>query len=193
MGWGAEQIALAVVGALFFVLVVASLHPRVALSLASRIVLATATGVYVTAALVFSRLESPWYAALLWLVPLSVVVFVTRDVVNHRELRGLAVFPLQPREPSTHSESTRQAAVDTAQPDLGAEARSRIDRAMDPAASSAELAELAYRFPEARRAVASHAATPANVLSWLASHGDDAVVAAIASRQGFGNTTAIEG
>lgn len=193
MGWGAEQIALAVVGALFFVLVVASLHPRVALSLASRIVLATATGVYVTAAIVFSRLESPWYAALLWLVPLSVVVFVTRDVVIYRELRGLPVFPLQPREPSTRRESTRQVAVDIAQPDLGAEARSRIDRAMNPAASSAELAELAYRFPESRRAVASHAATSANVLSWLASHGDDAVVAAIASRQGSGNTTAIKG
>ncbi len=193
MEWGAEQIALAVVGALFSILMVASLHPRVALSLASRIVLATATGVYVTAALAFSRLESPWYAPLLWLVPLSVVVFVTRDVVIHRELRGLPVFPLRPREPFTRRESTRQVAVDIAQPDLGAEARSRIDRAMNPAASSAELEELAYRFPEARRAVASHAATPANVLSWLASHGDDEVVAAIASRQGSGNTTAIEG
>ncbi|HZJ40210.1 MAG TPA: hypothetical protein VFD20_04595 [Demequina sp.] len=178
---------------MFFVLVVASLHPRVALSLASRIVLASAMGVYVTAALAFSRLESTWYARLLWLVPLSVVVFVTRDVVIQRELRGLPVFPLRPRDQSTRRESTRQVAVDSTQPDVGAEARSRIDRAMNPAASSAELEELAYRFPEARRAVASHAATPANVLSWLASHGDDAVVAAIASRQGSGNTTAIEG
>ncbi len=193
MGWGAEQIALAVVGALFFFLVVASLHPKVTLSLASRIVLVTATAVYVTAALAFSRLESPWYAPLLWLVPLTVVVVVTRDVVIHRELRGLPVFPLQPRDTATHRESARQVAVDGARPERGEEARSRIDRAMNPATSSAELEELAYRFPEARRAVASHAATPANVLSWLASHGDDEVVAAIASRQGSGHTTAFEG
>jgi hypothetical protein len=192
MEWGAEQIALAVVGALFFFLVVFSLHPRVALSLASRIVLATATGVYVTAALEFSRLESPWHAPLLAIVPLSVVVVVTRDVVNYRELRGLPVFPFQPRDLSTPRESARQVKVDIAQPELGDEVRSRIDRAQNPAASSAELEELAYRFPEARRAVASHAATPASVLSWLASHGDDAVVAAIAMRQGSGNTAALE-
>ena len=182
MEWGAEQIALAVVGALFFLGVVVSLHPRLTMSLTSRIVLAAAAAVYVTAALAFNRLESPLYAPLLWLVPLSVVVVVTRDVVIHRELRGLPVFPLPARDPSTRRESARPVAMATAQPELGDEARSPIDRAMDPGASSAELEELAYRFPEARRAVASHAATPANVLSWLASHGDDAVVAAIGAR-----------
>jgi len=192
MEWGAEQIALAVVGALFFFGVVGSLHPGFPLSLISRIVLAAATGVYVTAAVEFSRLDSSMYAPLLWLVPLSVVVVVTRDIVIHRELRGLPIFPLQSRDPSTHPESARPVAMATAQPELGVEARTRLDRALDPAATSAELEELAYMLPEARRAVASHAATPANVLSWLAVHGDDAVVAAIAARQVSGNTTAIE-
>ncbi len=63
---------------------------------------------------------------------------------------------------------------------------------MDPAASPAELEELAYRFPDARRAVASHPGTSANVLRWLASYGDATVVAAIASRQGSGDTSAVE-
>lgn len=192
MEWGAEQIALAVVGALFFLGVLASRHPSFTLSLTSRIVLAVAAGVYVGAALAFSRLESPLFAALLLLVPLSVVVVVIRDVVIHRESRGLPVFPLRPRDPSTHGELARPVAKATVQPEPGEEARSRIDHAIDPAASSAELEDLAYRVPEARRAVASHAATPASVLSWLAAHGDDAVVAAIAARQGSGDTTAIE-
>ncbi len=42
MEWGAEQIALAIAGALFLFGVVASLHPRLALSLTSRVVLSAA-------------------------------------------------------------------------------------------------------------------------------------------------------
>jgi hypothetical protein len=68
---------------------------------------------------------------------------------------------------------------------------SRVALAIDPAASSTELEELAYTSPETRPAVAAHAATPASVLSWLAVNGDDAVVAAIAARQESGDATGI--
>ncbi len=186
MGWGAEQIALAVVGALFLLGVAASLHPPFAVSPTSRIVLAAAAGAYVAAAIAVSSVEP----ALWWLVSLSVAVAVTRDVVSHRHLHGVHLLPLRRRVFSTHRDAPGPIA--TAQPEPSAEVRSRIDRATDPATSSAELEEIAYTVPEARRAVASHAATPASVLSWLASYGDDTVVAAIVARQKSADTTAFE-
>ncbi|MBC7299292.1 MAG: hypothetical protein H5T82_10425 [Demequina sp.] len=188
MEWGAEQIALAIAGALFLLGVVASLHPRLTLSLSSRIVLSSAAGAYLAAAIAFSRIESPLYAPLLWLVPLSVAVVVARDIVSHWGVYVLHGLPILRRDASSDLEPSGPAAA-AAQAGVGDETRAGIDRAMDPAASSAELEELAYTLPEARRAVAAHAATPASVLSWLAAHGDDAVVAAIAARQGPGEAT----
>lgn len=192
MEWGAEQFALAIVGALFLFGVVASLHPKVSLSLSSRIVLSSAAGAYLAAAVALSRIDSPWYAPLMWLVPLSVAVVVSRDVASHRGVQGLRGFPMRRRDASADREPSALAVAAAARANVRDETCVRIDRAMDPSASSAELEELAYTLPEARRAVAAHAATPANVLSWLAAHGDDAVVAQIAARQPPGDATAFE-
>ncbi len=174
MEWGAEQIALAVAGALFLVGLVASLHPRLVLSLATRIVLSAAAGAYVAAAITLSRFDSPMYGPLVWFASIAAAVVVTRDALGYR------VHVLRWRGISASQDLPHQIAQDDV--DLGDDSRARIDRAMDPAASSAELEELAYTLPEARRAVAAHASTPASVLSWLASQGDDAVAAAIAER-----------
>ncbi len=179
MEWGAEQIALAIAGALFLCGVVASVHPRLALSLTTRVVLSVAAGAYAAAATGYGWPASSAFGSLLWLVPLAVAVAVTRDMVDRRELRGVHVFPT--RNGHLVARVTPPTAADAPSREVS-DVSSQAQRAIDPATSSAELEELAYTHPEARCAVASHAATSANVLSWLARHGDDAVIEAIATR-----------
>jgi len=182
MEWGAEQIALAIAGALFLLAVVATLHPRLALSLSSRIVLSAAAGVYVAAAMGFDHIESSAVMPLLWIVPLSVAVVVTRDVVSTQELRGVHIFR------GRHTRITRDHDAGGPADALGAPGPTGSDldlvaRAVSPTTSSAELEQLAYTHPDARLAIALRADTPSSVLSWLASQGDAAVADAIAARQ----------
>lgn len=189
MEWGAAQIALAIAGALFLCSVVASAHPRLALSLASRVTLSIAAGAYVAAATGFGRANFTLYEPLLWLVPVTVAVAVTRDVASRRQLRSLHVLPR--RHPNPFVGNTPPAAAGSgAFNDVGEAVRA--ERAKDPAASSTELEEIAYTLPEARSAVAAHAATPASVLSWLASHGDEAVIDAIVLRDESSDSRAPE-
>lgn len=180
MEWGAAQIALAIVGALFLSAVVAPAHPRLAVSLTTRVALSLAAGAYMAAAIGFGRSEPTSFEPVLWFVPVMVAVAVTRDLVGRHELRGLPVFPKHHRDLPFRNDA-RTAAVIHAPEDVDRSARA--ERAKDPATSSAELEELAYTLPEARSAVAAHPATPASVLSWLATHGDEAVIDAIALRE----------
>jgi hypothetical protein len=166
MEWGAAQIALAIVGTLFLSGVVVSLHPRFSLSLASRVVLSAAAGLYLAAALAVRGSDPLRYAPLIWLASVVVVAVVARDGLRHGT----------PRWPHRSAIVGRASAPSP-----------RVTTLLEPTASSAELEELAYTTPEARSAVAAHAETPASVLSWLAHQGDDAVVAAIAARQESGD------
>ncbi len=168
MEWGAAQIALAIVGTLFLGGVVASLHPRLSLSLASRVVLSAAAGLYLATAVAVRDSASSLYVPLIWLVSVIVVVVVARDGTHHGT-------PSWPHFAPSASRATAPAS-----------------HVLASAVSPAELEDLAYTTPEARSAVAAHAETPANVLSWLALHGDDAVVAAIAARQESGDAKSID-
>lgn len=182
MEWGAEQIALAIAGALFLCAVVATLHPRLSLSLPSRIVLSAAAGTYVAAAMGFQRVESSAAMPLLWIVPLSVAVVVTRDVVIRHQLRSVHLSWGRRLHGSVGHEADA-AAVANQTPSQADDDLATAEQAVNPTTSSAELEQLAYTNPDARLAIALRDDTPSSVLSWIASHGDAAVVDAIAARQ----------
>ncbi len=190
--WSAEQIALAVSGSVFLVVVAASVHPRLTLSLTSRVVLSVGAGVSLGAAMTGSGSESPANGLLVWWVLISVAAALTWEVVS--KLTSLGAHRLASRGRAKRSTPEVPTPVVAASPPLHGthDALRLVVRALDPAASPAELEELAYTVPEARSAVAAHPATPASVLSWLACHGDDAVVAAIAARRESGDATAID-
>ena len=174
MEWETAQTVLAVAGALFLVGVVASLHPRVPLSLTSRVVLSAAAGAYVAGALAISHTGSVAYRSLVWLVLVAVLAVIARDLVETQRARRLGVTA-----PPVAEFSAKDPLVDV--PSSGEEV-SALARASDPSASAAELADLAYICPAARRLVASNPSTPASVLSWLAANGDATIADAIAQR-----------
>ena len=185
MEWGVAQTALVVAGVLFLLCVVASLHPRVSLSLTSRIVLSAGAGAYVAAAIGFRRADSVSRVPVAWLVPIvlvAVLAVVARDVMTpvvaraHGRDRLGTFIPAPARSMGAVASPVDAAASPTATETV-------LAQASDPTTSPSDLADLAYTAPEARSAVAANPGTPASVLTWLAANGDTAVVAAIAERQ----------
>lgn len=163
MGWGTEQTAFAVIGVLFLCGVVASLHPRVYLSLASRIALSSAAGAYAAAAFALPTLESENARSVWWilpLVPVAVILLLVRDL-------RMAPASVPVNDDTVASSESRVGEAE----------------ASDPRTPGAELADLAYTHPDLRVSIASNPSTPSSVLGWLAASGDDAVVDAIAARQ----------
>ena len=183
MEWGAEQIALAIAGALFLAWIVASLHPRLALSLSTRIVLSVAAGVYFSAALAAGGSAPHRLVPVVWFVSCAVAVAATRELWVRHSLRSARAAWSRGRGLGARRSTALALSHPVPPAPQDQHAVPVPTPALDPAASSADLEDLAFTFPEARPAVAAHAATPASLLSWLALHGDSAVVEAIASRQ----------
>lgn len=169
MGWGAEETALAGLGALFLCGVIASLHPRLALSLASRIALSVGAGCYLAAAIAASSEANVGALPLLWalpLAPVTVAIMLIREMVMTGAGHRIHLVTPPPTAPTS------------------TEIEQRKRRATDPSTPGPELADLAYTEPDLRVSIAANPATPSSVLGWLASSGDDAVLDAIAGRGG---------
>lgn len=174
MEWGAEHTAIAGIGALFLCAVIATLHPRIALSLTSRVTLASGAGLYLASAFALASADAearPAVAPLVLAVPAVVGLVLARDTAYESPAR------VRPAPPS--------GAPSAASPDPES-----WRTACDPATSGADLADLAYTRADLRAAIASNPSTPASILGWLADQGDDDVVLAIASRRGAVNADA---
>jgi hypothetical protein len=187
MYWSAEEFVLAVTGALFLMIVVASFLPRFELSLGSRVSFAIGGTVFVSAAFALAQLEFVRYPPLVWLLPLVPIIIIgvlVRDAIAWQP--GATPAPREIPMPQHYTEAPRRAAFfppadQSPAAGEGGDGRVRA-RAVDPGATAQELAEIAFTKPQLRAAVATNPATPANVLDWLASQGDPVVHAAIAAR-----------
>lgn len=175
MGWGADGSAFAVTGALFLLCGAIVSGPRVRASRTALWTLVAAASAFIVAAFLSRSYggwtTSPW----IWLVallPLGSMAFCGARVLAERHATSTCVA--SQRSARRRADSAAEAAEETTS--------SPLRRAADPAASPTELADLAYAHPELRTVIASNPATPANVLGWLASSGDDAVADAIAGR-----------
>ena len=187
MYWSAEEILLAVTGALFFVIVASSFFARVQVAPTSRLTFAIGAVVFVGAAVILARIEEVRYPGLLWLlplVPMIVIGVLLRDAIAGP--KGRATRAVGRVAPDRDADAPRRAAFFPPTEDLltvgeGGDGRVR-ELASDPEATAQELADIAFTRPHLRAAVARNPATPANVLEWLASQGDPVVQAAIVSR-----------
>jgi hypothetical protein len=180
MGWGAEQSAFAVTGALLLFCTAIASNPRWGIGRTWLVITVVGSFGAIGAAFLvsaddgLSRAPWAWLSALgpaLLLLVWSVRIFAMWQP-GHRALD--CVVP--GRGAHRRDDATTAAAQ--------AAASARVTRAADPETPAAELADLAYSHPEARVAVATNPSTPANVLGWLAATGADDVMSAIAHRTG---------
>jgi len=188
MHWSGEEYVLAFTGALFLAIVVASFSRRFSMSAGSRASFLSGAVVGVASAVVLGDVDDVVYPLFIWglpVVPLIIIGFLVRDALAWQPAadaatilagdeadagvpRRAAFFP-----PADHPQSA----------DVGGGGEVRR-KAADPDSSPQELAEIAFAHPAARTAVAHNPATPANVLEWLATQDDPAVLSAIGARVG---------
>lgn len=170
VGWSTGSVALVVTGGMLITVVIASLHPRVALSARSRTVFLSGAAVFIGFAVLAEHVVNvalPPVVLALPLVPLAVGVVLARDAwADARARRGPA---------GTH----RQRVAPFGAPGMGTDWM----LAGSPYATAAELADLAHARPELRPAIAANPAAPASLLQWLADQGEPAVLEAISSRR----------
>lgn len=186
MSWSAEEVALAVTGATFFAIVVLSFVPRFVLSPASRVVFAMGAVVMGGLAPLLAMIGTVRYPPLVWLLPLVpcvILVVLIRDARRVSSSRHDVTVTLVTR---ADDDAPRRAAFFPPSDYVvslgeGGDGSAR-DVAADPTATPQELADIAFSRPHLRALVAANPATPANVLEWLASHGDPVVNATIAAR-----------
>ena len=173
MSWSAEAIALIGTGGMLALDVIASLHPRVALSTLSRVVFGVCAAFFIAVAVLAQgvlQVDLPPVLLVLPLVPIPVTVVVVRD-----SIRGAATEPGPARAPV-------RLQAEPAPFDAEGPIRERL-LAQSPYATSTELAELAYTNPELRPSIAANPAAPSTLLQWMVDQGEPAVIAAIAARR----------
>lgn len=173
-----ESWALVATGGMLALVVIASLHPRVALGAASRLVFALGAVAFIAIALLAELVigvELPPVVLALPLVPLAVAVRLALDARSGAHAA--------PAAPATASSAARtEAAPEPAPFGARGEGAQRL-LASSPYATGAELSELAYTHPELRPAIASNPSAPASLLQWLTEQGEPAVLAAISARR----------
>lgn len=172
-GWSAEAIALVVTGGMLALDVIASLHPRVALSALSRLVFGNCAAFFIAVAVLAEGvvpLELPPVLLVLPLVPLAVTVVVVRDSWRGRQTVAAPA--------GSRVEHQAQPAPFGAEGPQG----ERL-LAESPYATATELAGLAYARPELRTTIAANPVTPSSLLQWLVDQGEPAVIAAVAARR----------
>lgn len=173
MSWSAEALALIVTGGMLALDVIASLHPRVALSTLSRVVFGVCAAFFIAVAVLAQgvlQVDLPPVLLVLPLVPIAVTAVVVRD-----SIRGGSTLPAAASAPREHH--AEPAPFDAEGP-----ARERL-LAQSPYATSAELADLAYSRPELRPTIAANPVAPSSLLQWMVDQGEPAVIAAIAARR----------
>lgn len=178
MGWGAEQSAFAVTGALLLLCTAIASNPRWGIGRTWLVVTIVGSFSFIVTAFLLKPDDGMTPSIWAWLSavgPAILLLVWTLRVVAIAHPRYHALDWVVPGRARQRREGTGTAA------DLAA-ASVRLARAGDPATPAAELADLAYSHPDARAAVAANPSTPASVLGWLAATGDDDVIAAIAQR-----------
>ncbi|SEJ61049.1 hypothetical protein [Demequina mangrovi] len=175
MSWSTESLALVVTGGMLLLVVIASLHSRVALASGSRVIFLVGAVSFIAFALLTEYgvdMSVPPVVLALPLVPLGVIaVLVRRMIRTSRAAREL------PRPAATAFRAPEESAPFAAH-GIGAE---RL-LATSPYATATELSQLAYAHPELRPAIASNPSAPASLLQWLTEQGEPAVLAAISAR-----------
>ncbi|WP_156160755.1 hypothetical protein [Demequina soli] len=155
--------------------VITSLHPRVALSAGSRTIFLVGAVFFIGFALLTEyvfHVDVPPVVLVLPLVPLAIIAVIVRRLVHD------ARHPLEPVPSVATAYRTDPAPAPFGAAGAGA---ARL-LAASPYATGIELSELAYAHPELRPAIAANPATPANLLQWLTEQGEPAVLAAISAR-----------
>lgn len=173
MSWSAEAVALAVTGGVLLLDVIASLHPRVALSTLSRVIFGVAAVFFISVAVLAQTvlsLELPGVVLVLPLVPLAITVVGVRDAIRRR--------PAITSQSSAPMELQAEPAPFGAAGPLGERML-----AESPYATATELAGLAYARPELRPTIAANPVAPSSLLQWMVEQGEPAVIAAIAARR----------
>jgi len=177
MGWGAEQSAYAVIGALLLLSGAIAGYPSSRVSRRVRMGTLAAAGIFIAAGFLAGSYEglalTPW----LWVAAFAPAVFLA--VVGARVLH--AWIPVHSALERVAAGTAAHLAESPVAPSRTA-VSSRAQRAADPFTSAAELADLAYVHPDVRVAVAANPSTPANVLGWLVSIGGNEVAQAVAHR-----------
>lgn len=173
MSWSAEAVALAVTGGVLLLDVIASLHPRVALSTLSRVIFGVAAAFFIAVAVLAEAvlpLELPAVLLILPLVPLAITAVVVRDAIR----AGSTVAAPVAAPVELQAEPAPFGAVGPVGERMLAES---------PYATAAELAGLAYARPELRPTIAANPVAPSSLLQWMVDQGEPAVIAAIAARR----------
>ena len=176
MEWGVEQSALAVVGALFLLVLTLTFTHRLAATTNGRVAIATSAAAYVAAAFALPSIEEARLGAFAWFIPLVPLIMVAASATK-------AVHSMWERVVHHAPASSSSVSAGAAAP--GGTERLMLRRALDPSTPATELADLAYGHPELRARVAANPSTPSSVLGWLATAGDDSVRSAIASRETY--------
>ena len=178
VGWSTESVALVVTGGLLALVVITSLHPRVALTPGSRIVFLAGAAAFVGFALAAEYaidVTVPPVVLALPVLPISVGAVLIRAAVS--EPRGARQVPAA-TVPARPAVQFPVAPAPFGAQGPGAE---RL-LASSPYATPSELSELAYGHPELRTAIAANPSSPASLLQWLTEQGEPAVLAAISAR-----------
>lgn len=186
MHWSGEEYVLAVTGVLFLAIVVASISRRFSMSAGSRASFLAGAVVFTGSAVLLSTIEAVRYPPPVWVLPLVPAVIIgvlVRDAIAWQPAATAA--PERSARGADADVPSRAAFFPPAEvphPD-GEGGRGEVRRAaLDPDAPPQMLADIAFTHPQLRADVATNPATPANILEWLASQDDPAIVAALAKR-----------
>ncbi|WP_156159122.1 hypothetical protein [Demequina gelatinilytica] len=175
MSWSTESLALVVTGGMLLLVVIASLHSRVALASGSRMIFLVGAVSFIAFALLCEYVVDvhvPPVVLALPLLPIAVTVAIVRRIVREGRTRRPTATPVA----LTYRTEPVAAPFDA----HGAGSERLL--ATSPYATAAELSELAYAHPELRPAIASNPSAPASLLQWLTEQGEPAVLAAISAR-----------
>lgn len=191
MRWSGEEYVVAITGVLFFAIVVVSFWRRFSMSAGSRMTFLAGAIVAVGSATVLSYVDDVRYPFVVWVLPAVPLIIIGVLVQEARAWQPLRIAPsaVTAHHADAGVPSRRPAFFPPADHPQSAEVGGGGEvrrKAADPQASAQELAEIAFAYPQARATVAANPATPVNVLEWLASQEDPAVLAAIGARSGAG-------
>ncbi len=173
MSWSAESLVLVATGGMLALVVIASLHPRVALRGISQVVYSLGAVVFIVIGLLAAGdpgLTIPVVVFAMPAVPVLIAIAVVR-----RSRKG--VIP-----PAAPDQTAIDPVVEEAPFGATGPGGARL-LAASPYATPGELTELAYARPDLRAAIASNPAAPSSLLQWLVDQGEPAVLAAIAARR----------